>query len=246
MSLKKGFLIAGIMVMCVMNPVVIMATDESGGQSGKMEITSVVFPLSVKEKVKPDEYYMGVEIRAKGESEKEVVGLLGGVDRVIRKSEIEYSGGEFNVRENCWWEKGRKKCEGFIGTIRYEFYGSGFDFQKKIIHALTGLKEKVGKRIEFLVKRVGWRVSDEKEERERVKLMILLLKKAGILKEKVEEVFGKRCYVKKVNYERGWYFPLRREFGGVKLAENIPVPKPKKEAQEIRVSGVIEIKCIEK
>ena len=96
-----------------------------------------------------------------------------------------------------------------------------------------------------MVERVGWRVS-ERREREKMKLMIVLMKKAGALKERVEEVFGKRCYVRKVNYERGWYFPLRRELGGVKLAENISVPEPKKEVQEIRVSGVIEIKCIEK
>jgi len=246
MGLKKGFLIAGIMVICVMNPVGTMAADESGGQSGKMEITSVVFPLSVREKVEPDEYYMGVEIRAKGKSEKEVIGLLGKVDAAVRKSRVEYSGGGFNVRENCWWEKGRKKCEGFIGTIGYEFYGRGFDFQKKIVRVLTGLKEKVGKRMEFLVKRVGWRVSDEKEERERTKLMILLLKKAGILKEKIEGVSGKRCYVKKVNYERRWYFPLEKEFGAARLAESVPVPEPKKEKHKIEVSGVVEIECVEK
>jgi len=246
MSLKKGFLIAGIMVMCVMNPVGIMATGESGEQFGKMEITSVVFPLSVREKVEPDEYYMGVEISAKGKSEKEVIGLLGKVDAAVRKSRVEYSGGGFNVRENCWWEKGRKKCEGFIGTIGYEFYGRGFDFQKKIIHALTGLKEKVGKRMEFLVKRVGWRVSDEKEEREKAKLMILLLKKAGILKEKVEEVFKKRCYMRRVRYGERRYFPLEKEFGAARLAESVPVPEPKKEMHKIEVSGVVEIECVEK
>lgn len=64
--------------------------------------------------------------------------------------------------------------------------------------------------------------------------MLTLMKKAGILKEKVEGVSGKRCYVKELNYERGWYFPLRRGSGGVKVAENIPVPEPKKEAREIR------------
>ena len=246
MSLKKSFLIVGIMVMCVMNPVEIMATDGNGRQSGKTRVTMVVFPLSVKEKVKPDEYYMRVKVRAKGESEKEVIGLLGRVDEVVRKSRIKYSGGEFNVRENCWWEKGKKKCEGFIGTIGYEFYGKAFGFQKKIIHALTGLKEKVGKRMEFLIEKVGWVVSDERKEKERIKLMFALMKKARILKEKVEEVFGKKCYVRKVSYEREWYFPFRREFGGVKLDENIPVPEPKKEAQEIKVSGVIEVECMEK
>ncbi|RKX61513.1 MAG: hypothetical protein DRP29_00055 [Thermodesulfobacteriota bacterium] len=155
MSLKKSFLIAGIMIMCVMNPVGIMATDENGRQSGKTEVTMIIFPLSVREKVKPDEYYVRVKIRAKGESEKEVIGLLGRVDEVVRKSRIEYSGGEFDVRKNCWWEKGRKKCERFIGAIGYEFYGEGFGFQKKIIHALTELKEKAGKRMKFLVEKVG-------------------------------------------------------------------------------------------
>ena len=43
MGLKKGFLIAGIMIMCVMNPVGIMATDENGRQSGKTEVTMIIF-----------------------------------------------------------------------------------------------------------------------------------------------------------------------------------------------------------
>jgi len=102
MNLKKGFLIAGIMVMCVMNPVGIMAAGENGKQSEKAEAMTVIFPLSVGERVKPDEYYMRVKIRAKGKSKKEVIGLLGMVDEAVRKSRIEYSGGEFGVRKNCW------------------------------------------------------------------------------------------------------------------------------------------------
>ena len=248
MGLKKGLLIAGIMIMCVAGPTGMMVADKVNEQSGKVEGMTVVLPLSVREKVEPDEYYMEVEIRVKGKSEKEVMGLLGRVDGVIRKSKAGYSGGSFNIRENCWWERGKKRCEGFIGTIGYEFYGRDFGFQKKVIRALTGLKEKVGERMEFLVKRVGWRVSDEKEERERARLMILLLKKAGILKKKVEEVSGKRCHVRRVNYGGRWYFPLERGFGAAgfaELAENIPVPRPKKEAREVKVSGVVEIECVE-
>ena len=62
----------------------------------------------------------------------------------------------------------------------------------------------------------------------------------------MEEVSGKRCYVKELNYERRWYFPFRREFGAAKLAESVPVPEPKREMQKIEVSGVVEIECMEK
>uniref|UniRef100_A0A7C4NWD5 DUF541 domain-containing protein n=1 Tax=Thermodesulfobacterium geofontis TaxID=1295609 RepID=A0A7C4NWD5_9BACT len=196
--------------------------------------TKVYVDIEDKRDIIPDVFKVKVEVYLQTKKETDAINVLGEVDKNIRKLGLEYKGGQYSVRENCWWYYNEKVCEGFNGEIVYVFELKDFTQQNLIFDKLDSLSKKY-KELHFNVSEPVWDVSKETMERVEEELKFTIIDKAQNFAKEISKRLNKTCSITSINYKVNRYEPpfFRDIFlkGAVKEEKSVAAPEPKKEKQ---------------
>lgn len=234
-SSGKGFQIMRKFILCLL-----FLLSFGFSQDKDMQAINISLTLQEEEALTPDVLKVDISINAHGNKEADVVGMLGEIDRTIRSLGLEYSGGNYWVQKNCWWEEGKRKCKGYLGELRYSFRLQRAWDQNRLLDALDGLKEKFGEAINYAISQTIWIVSEIKIRDLEERLRLRLLDRAKDFATKVSKKLGKECHIQNVNYE--YVSPIRggRDFMALKSSQ---APEPRMEDIFISVRAVVGFVC---
>lgn len=212
--------------------------------SSKVDITKIIISLEEERDLVPDIFILPVMVTFKAPEEIEVVNGLGKIDKKIRTLGIEYKGGQYLVSKNCWWEKDRQKCFGYIGKISYNFEFKEISEQNKIIEAIEEVKKEYGEKMNYEIHMPQWVVSEEEIKIIRKELQKRLIKSARIFAKEIGDLIEKSCYLSEVSFDTGFYraFPTLYK-SAAKEEITVEAPEPKKEEKTIREKAKITIFC---
>ncbi len=215
----------------------------SFGFSQDKEVRSIdiSLPLEEEESLTADILRVDIFVNARGNKEIEVVNMLGEVDKAIRSLGLDYSGGNYWVQKNCWWEEGKRKCKGYLGELRYSFLLQRASDQNKLLDLLDAFKEKFGETINYGVSKTVWMVSPKKAKGVEEELRLRLLNRARDFATKAGKNLGKECYIKSVSYD--YISPIRGGMALMALKFSPQAPEPKMEETSISVKAVVGFVC---
>ena len=197
--------------------------------------------ITVWKWVQPDTYNISITVRARGNSEEEVLEALRTADDYLRRTGLNYTGGNFSlwpVRE--WNPKEKRYVElGFSGSSTYTFHLKSPKEQGEIFRALEEARRVAG--FKYSVNSARWEVSWERRERALEELKGKALE--GALKE--GESFGKilkeRCILKEISFSPNTPppFPVLK---GVK-AMGVSAPEPKRSSERVELRASFKLEC---
>lgn len=197
--------------------------------------------LEEREEVSPDVFRLDISLRANGQKESEVINILGSVDKAIRDLKVEYSGGRYWVEKNCWWEKEKRRCSGYTGTISYSFRLDNPSKQNEILEALDHFKSKLGEAVSYSVSNSSWVVSEKKIKGVEEDLRLKLIDRAKDFAEKASKRLGKNCSIQSIRYEpSGAVAPL--PFRALKTAK-VEAPEPAYEDLPFTIKAFVDFVC---
>lgn len=193
--------------------------------------------LEVTEALMPDLYLLPLTVSTSGDTEREVLEVLGAVDETIRSLGLPYRGGDYSVGPWCWWdkEKERRVCKGYRGSVNYIFRLKEASDQNRVLEAITGFKGHV--KMDLSVGTPRWEVSRERVRQRREELELQLVREAKEFAKKLSEGLGQGCRLSEINFEmRPWGpFPVR--------AKALHAPEPVRSPQEISVKATVRYIC---
>ncbi|MFN3599130.1 MAG: hypothetical protein ACK4VK_05280 [Aquificaceae bacterium] len=215
----------------------------SFGFSQDKEVRSIDISLSLEEEesLTADILRVDIFVNASGNKEIDVVNMLGEVDKAVKSLGFEYSGGNYWVQKNCWWERDKRRCEGFLGELRYSFRLQKASDQNRLLDLLDAFKEKFGKAINYTVSQTIWVVSNKKTEGLKEELRLRLLDKARDFATKAGKRLGKECHIQSVSYEH--ISPIRGDIGLMTLKSASEAPEPKMEEISTSVRAIVGLVC---
>ncbi len=210
------------------------------GVCQKINKLEIKLPLSVEKSLLPDEYVFNIEATVKAATEKEVLKILGFLDKEIRQLKIKHRGGKFYTSQNCIWKKDSLVCNGYKGTIFYTFEGKSPAIQGKAIKPFLRLKKIYPTLFSYFVRSQGWRVSPSKLKLEKNRLTLELIKNALSLSKEIGRVLSGSCYIEKIDYKSRNFpvFPLR-------ASKSLSLPHPAKDSQKLTVRATVTFKCFQ-
>lgn len=172
--------------------------DENGEDH---KITRIFITLEERKEIEPDKFLFRVNIAAKKESEGEVVNLLGAIDKKIRALKLEYKEGSYSVDKNCFWEKNKWKCIGYLGNLIYSFHLKEPREQNQVLEILEAFKEKEGGSLEYHVSGPAWIISEKLYKEKERELKLEILSTAIEFGKQAGERLGRKCVISKIDYE---------------------------------------------
>jgi len=205
--------------------------------------TVLTFTLEREELIEPETMNLTLTVRTVKPAEKEVLNTLGIVDSEIKKLSLGYEGGKYSVYKNCVWERGKMKCSGYAGNVRYVFKFTDPEKQSVLFSALEALKEEKRVDFEYDVENQNWVAEREVVEKAKKQLILKTISEVKDFMEEVEKVLGSgRCVLSEVNFDEHFerFFPAMMKT--VPEVEVAP-PVPKKEKQRIFVRARVKVEC---
>ncbi len=211
--------------------------------SKNKEKTEVSIILEEKKELLPDTFALGLNITTLMDTEVQAINVIGKVDKILRKLNLNYKGGKYWVYQNCWWKKNKKKCSGYKATVEYVFLLKEPSFQNKIFKILERFKEKYRKNFNFKVYKTEWIVSERKITHVKDKLRLIIIEKAKNFSAKVSSALGKNCDIKSIDYNLRILPP--HYFFATKAVENtaIEAPEPKREEKTVSIKARVKLSC---
>lgn len=215
------------------------------------ELTRISITFEEKRELSPDILNMNFSITAKAQREVDVINILGSVDKSIRNLKIEYTGGNYSVYKNCWWEKNKLKCSGYKGNLTYDFKLKDSKEQNKILESVEEIKEKFGENIAYSVSNPQWIITEKKYKEVENELKVEILDNLIKFSNKVSEKIGRQCFISSIDYDiRRFYLerPIAYKSGlpDIPVEKTIEAPEPKREDKTVTVKAYVKYLCIEK
>ncbi|MFN3976326.1 MAG: SIMPL domain-containing protein [Aquificaceae bacterium] len=210
-------------------------------QDREKQAMGISLLLEEEESVAPDVLRMDVSVNARGGKEGDVVSMLGEVDRAVRGLGFDYSGGNYWVQKNCWWEEGKRKCKGYVGEVKYSFRLQRALDQNKLLDLLDAFKEKFGESVSYAVSQSLWMVSPKRAKGLEEELRFRLLERAKDFAAKAGKRLGKDCYIQSVSYEH--VSPIRGVVPYMALKSSTQAPEPKMEEVSVSVRASVSLVC---
>ena len=194
--------------------------------------------LEVTEALTPDTYVLPITVSTTGDTEREVLEVLGAVDGVVRGLGLPYRGGNYSAGPRCWWDKERERqvCRGYRGSVSCSFRLGGTSDQDRVLEAITGLKGRM--KMDLSVGTPRWEVSRERVRRKREELELRLVKEVREFAKRLSESLEQSCGLSEIDFEmrpRG-PFPVR--------AKALHAPEPTRSPQEISVKATVKYTCV--
>ena len=201
--------------------------------------------LEEKRELTPDTLLLNFRVNVTASREAEALNLMGNLDESLRKLNLEYKGGKYSVRENCWWDKGDRKCAGYKGSIAYSFLLKNYSEQNEIFEVINRFKKEHGEKVKLEVNEPEWIVSEKRRKEAERELTVLIFERAKEFSKTASKALGKTCDVETINYEKG---PLRyhpEQFSTFISAEAsvVKAPQPEKEEKSVSVRANVKLKC---
>lgn len=213
------------------------------------KVTRIYLTLEQKVDIQPDLLQMNLHITSKADKEAEVVNALGNIDKAIRALGLDYSGGKYSVEKNCFYEKNKWKCVGYIGNLHYYFKLTNPKEQNKILEAIESVKEKLGDKLEYSVDQPQWVVTEKQTRRLEKNLKLDLLSHAVEFAKEVGEKIGRKCSLFSIDFDmnRGILLssPVFLKSAERRAVPSIEAPEPKKDDKVVNVKAKVNIICVE-
>ncbi len=177
------------------------------------EETSVFYQIKKEIYLNPDEFWIGISVEASGNSEEKVISALGKADTRIKKLKLYYKGGYYRVFKNCFWENKKYICKGFKGESFYALRLDSPQEQKKVFKTL----DKYPRDYKYLVNFEEWRVSEKRIKEVEKNLEKAIFKEIFDKKRFLENQLNKKCYIKEIRFESGYYpfFTRSKSFSAI-------------------------------
>jgi len=205
--------------------------------------TMLTFTLEREELIEPEAMNLILTIRTVKPTEKEVLNTLGVVDSEIKKLSLEYEEGKYSVYKNCIWEKGKMKCSGYAGSVRYVFKFTDPEKQSVLFSALETLKEEKKVDFEYDVENQHWMTEKEVVEKAKKQLILRTISEVKDFVKELERTSGfKECVLSEINFDEHFerFFPaMMKALPEVEVAP----PVPKKEKQRVFVRARVKVGC---
>lgn len=212
------------------------------------ERTVVLIILEERKELMPDTLYFNFSISAKSERESDVINMLGLVDKKIRDLKFDYSGGSYSVFKNCWWEKEKRKCMGYIGEVNYQFKLKETKEQNRLLEAVDDIKERYGEKLNYTVSSPQWSISERRIRESQEELKLLIIDSAKLFANKIADKIKRTCMISEINYDTGrLYFEQPVMFKAATMSETrtIEAPEPKRDEKSVIVKAQIRLICID-
>jgi len=207
--------------------------------------TTVAIVLEEKRELTPDILLLSLRVNVTTAREIEAVNLIGILDEAIRKLNLEYKGGKYSVRENCWWDKGERKCAGYKGSIAYTFFLKSYSEQNEVLEVVDKFKREHGEKVKFEISEPEWIVSEKRKKEVEKELTVLIFEKAKGFSKVASKELGKICDIESINYERESLRYYSDQFSTFVSAEAsvVRAPQPEKEEKSISVRASVRLRC---
>ena len=140
--------------------------------------TTVSITLEEKRELTPDTLLLNFRVNVTASREAEALNLTGSLDKALRKLNLEYKGGKYSVCENCWWEKGERKCIGYKGSIAYSFLLKNYSEQNEVFEVIDRFKKEHGEKVKLEVNEPEWIVSEKRRKEAERELTVLIFERA--------------------------------------------------------------------
>lgn len=214
-------------------------------QETEQDITHISITLEEIKVLTPDVLSMTLEFNVTTKKEAEAVNILGAIDKAIRGLNLKYTGGNYSVYKNCWWEKYTYECSGYKGSNGYVFELKEAKEQNKVIEVLEDFKEKYKDKINYTVSSPEWVVTEKTAKTEESELKLKIIDSAKDFAKKVSEKLGKTCFISTINYDvRRPYFWEPIYLKSLEMAKSaIEAPEPKKEDKTLSVKASVSLRC---
>lgn len=215
------------------------------------ELTRISITLEEKRELSPDILNMNFSVTAKAQKEVDVINILGSIDKSIRNLKIEYTGGNYSVYKNCWWEKNKLKCSGYKGDLNYDFKLKDSKEQNKILESIEEIKEQFGENIAYSVSNPQWIITEKKYKEVENALKIEIIDTLIKFSNKVSEKIGRQCVISSIDYDIKRFY-LERPIAyksavpDIAVEKTIEAPEPKREDKTVTVKAYVKYLCIEK
>jgi len=209
----------------------------------KRSQTVLTFTFEREASIEPEKINLVVTIRTVKPTEREVLDTLGIVDSEVKKLSLEYDGGRYSVYRNCIWERGKVKCSGYTGSVRYTFKFDDPEKQGILFSALETLKEEERIDFEYGVESQNWMAEREVVEKAKKQLILKTISEAEDFVKEIEKALGsEKCVLSEINFDEHFerFFPLMAK--AVPEGQVTP-PVPKKEKQKVFVRARIKVEC---
>ncbi|RKQ61592.1 hypothetical protein C7457_1028 [Thermovibrio guaymasensis] len=203
--------------------------------------TTISDSITVWEWTQPDSYKISITVKARGNREEEVLKALQTADDYLRRTELEYTGGNFSLWPVREWDPQEKRYVdlGFRGSCVYTFHLKSPKEQGKIFKAL---EEAQGiSSFKYTVNSTKWEVSWEKRERTLQKLKSKALKEILFQSNRFGKILKEKCTLKEVSFSPK-YSP---SFSTYKLVRTptTPAPQPKRSPERIELKASYKLEC---
>jgi len=207
--------------------------------------TTVTISLEEKRELIPDTLLLKFRVSVTTTKETEALNLMGELDEALRKLNLEYKGGKYSVRENCWWEKGERKCVGYKGSITYSFLLKNYSEQNEVFKVIDKFKRERGEKVKFEVNEPEWIVSEKRRKETERELTALIFERAKSFSKTASKALDKVCDVEAISYEKGYpiYYPNQVYAFGAAEGEAIKAPQPEKEEKSVSVRAKVRLRC---
>ncbi len=215
------------------------------------ELTRISITLEEKKELSPDILNMNFSVTAKAQKEVEVINILGSIDKAIRNLKIEYTGGNYSVYKNCWWEKNKLKCSGYKGDLIYDFKLKDSKEQNKILESIEEIKEQFGENIAYSVSNPQWIITEKKYKEVENALKIEIIDTLIKFSNKVSEKIGRQCFISSIDYDIKRFYlerPIayKSALSDMAAEKTIEAPEPKREDKTVTVKAYVKYLCVEK
>ncbi|HEA84052.1 MAG TPA: DUF541 domain-containing protein [Thermodesulfobacterium geofontis] len=221
----------------------IILPQKLNAQSCEENGTRVSIILEEEKEIVPDTLSINLRISVLTQKEVEAINIMGEIDKTLKGLNLEYKGGRYSVYENCWWEKGERKCSGYKGRVEYVFLLKEVSQQNKIFEILNGFKEKYGEKLKFSIYRTDWIVSEKEAKKAEDKLRLLIIERAKEFSETVSKALDKNCDIELIDYQARTPHPLYIYPPRAMEKATVEAPEPKREEKTITVRAEVKLKC---
>lgn len=232
-----------ILCMIAMLSIIFSLTQVYGAEDRS---TVVAITLEDTREIVPDILHMNVEVNVSAQKEMEVINILGEVDKTLRSLNISYKDGRYHVEKRCWWEKEKRKCSGYNGSIRYVFELKEPSEQNIIFEAVERIKDRYGEQLSYAISDPSWIVSKKELKRLDDELKLSIIDTVKDFSERVGKRLDKVCSITSIDYEmkRPVIFEDYPYYKGITaMKKGIEAPEPKREEKTISVKASVRLRC---
>ena len=208
----------------------------------------VQFILEETTRLTPTVFELELAVQSKADRPETALSRLSAFDSILRKTVLpDFS--TWQVRENCWWGKGKRSCRGFEAQADYTFkkdFGAeagaplkASEYTSKVLSACTATKS-----VFCEVRAVRWTVSEEILRKAKARLRFSILQRVKAESKTVAEALSAAlCTPVSIDFEpEPVHFPPYRAFKASKAPPSL-APVPQRRAVSLKMRTKVKLDC---